>query len=33
MKYSPGKKRKLSKEQEVELVDIITTHTPEEGRL
>ena len=30
MKYSPGKKRKLSKEQEVELVDIITTHTPEE---
>ena len=28
MKYSPGKKRKLSKEQEVELVDIITTHTP-----
>lgn len=30
MKYSPGKKRKLSKEQEVELVNIITTHTPEE---
>ena len=30
MKYSPGKKRKLSKEQEVKLVDIITNHTPEE---
>ena len=30
MKYSPGKKRKLSKEQEIELVNIITTYTPEE---
>ena len=30
MKYSPGKKRKLSKEQEIELVNTITTHTPEE---
>ena len=30
MKYSHGKKRKLSKEQEVKLVDIITNHTPEE---
>jgi len=30
MKYSPGKKRKLSPEQEVKLVDIITNHTPEE---
>ena len=33
MKYSLGKKRKLSKDQEVELVDIITTHTPKEVSL
>ncbi len=30
MKYSSGKKRKLSKEQQIELVNIITTHTPED---
>ena len=33
MKYSPGKKRKLSKEQEVELVDIINYSYSGGGRL